>query len=150
MSTIHEQAMSYVYQQVLQRLIGHFTRAERTSLQLLVQRIVVAAGGMEQVGNYKVLIAHGGGEVSSYTLALLRAAQLTIAGRSPKTFQIRVATLRHAGMTQATLDSLNQGYAALFFHDDPRVELLMVENHEVLPFKPSAPAVQCRSGNQPA
>ncbi|WP_347168725.1 hypothetical protein AAHI06_13805 [Pseudomonas salmasensis] len=140
MSTIHEQAMSYVYQQVLQRLIGHFTRAERTSLQLLVQRIVVAAGGMEQVGNYKVLIAHGGGEVSSYTLALLRAAQLTIAGRSPKTFQIRVATLRHAGMTQATLDSLNQGYAALFFHDDPRVELLMVENHEVLPFNHQRPA----------
>ncbi|WP_171905507.1 hypothetical protein [Pseudomonas sp. AP42] len=140
MSTIHEQAMSYVCQQVLQRLIGHFTRAERTSLQLLVQRIVVAAGGMEQVGNYKVLIAHGGGEVSSYTLALLRAAQLTIAGRSPKTFQIRVATLRHAGMTQATLDSLNQGYAALFFHDDPRVELLMVENHEVLPFNHQRPA----------
>ena len=140
MSTIHEQAMSYVYQQVLQRLIGHFTRAERTSLQLLVQRIVVAAGGMEQVGNYKVLIAHGGGEVSSYTLALLRAAQLTIAGRSPKTFQIRVATLRHAGMTQATLDCLNQGYAALFFHDDPRVELLMVENHEVLPFNHQRPA----------
>ncbi|WP_330211355.1 hypothetical protein [Pseudomonas sp. AM4(2022)] len=140
MSTIHEQAMSYVYQQVLQRLIGHFTRAERTSLQLLVQRIVVAAGGMEQVGNYKVLIAHGGGEVSSYTLALLRAAQLTIAGRSPKTFQIRVATLRHAGMTQATLDSLNQSYAALFFHDDPRVELLMVENHEVLPFNHQRPA----------
>ncbi|MCF5571196.1 hypothetical protein GIV66_31010, partial [Pseudomonas sp. PA-3-11C] len=132
--------MSYVYQQVLQRLIGHFTRAERTSLQLLVQRIVVAAGGMEQVGNYKVLIAHGGGEVSSYTLALLRAAQLTIAGRSPKTFQIRVATLRHAGMTQATLDCLNQGYAALFFHDDPRVELLMVENHEVLPFNHQRPA----------
>ena len=50
MSTIHEQAMNHVYQQVLQRLIGHFTRAGRTALQLLVQRIVVAAGGMEQVG----------------------------------------------------------------------------------------------------
>ena len=74
MSAIHEQAMNYVYQQVLQRLVGHFTRTERTVLQLLVQRIVVAAGGMEQVGNYKVLIAHGGGEVSSYALAMLRAA----------------------------------------------------------------------------
>lgn len=60
MSAIHEQAMNYVYQQVLQRLVGHFTRDERTALQLLIQRIVVAAGGMEQVGNYKVLIAHGG------------------------------------------------------------------------------------------
>lgn len=140
MSAIHEQAMNYVYQQVLQRLMGHFTRAERTALQLLIQRIVVAAGGMEQVGNYKVLIAHGGGEVSSYTLALLRAAQLSIVGRAPKTFHLRVATLRHAGMTQATLTSLNEGYNALFFHDDPRVELLMVENKEVQPFNHQRPA----------
>lgn len=140
MSTIHEQAMNYVYQQVLQRLVGHFTRAERTVLQLLIQRILVAAGGMEHVGRYKVLIAHGGGEVSNYTLALLRAAQLTIAGRAPKTFHLRVATLRHAGMTQATLESLHHGYGALFFHDDPRVELLMVENQEVLPFNHQRPA----------
>lgn len=134
MSTIHEQAMNYVYQQVLQRLIGHFSREERTALQLLVQRIVVAAGGMEQVGDYKVLVAHGGGEVSSYTLALLRAAQLTIAGRAPRTFILRVATLRYAGMTDGRLDELNRAYGRLFLHDDPRVELLMVENQEVLPF----------------
>lgn len=140
MSTIHEQAMTYVYQQVLQRLIGHFTREERTALQLLVQRIIVAAGGMEQVGGYKVLVAHGGGEVSSYTLALLRAAQLTIAGRAPRTFHLRVATLRHAGMTESTLEGLNQGYGRLFLHDDPRVELLMVENQEVLPFNHLRPA----------
>ncbi len=74
MSTIHEQAMNYVYQQVLQRLIGHFSREERTALQLLVQRIVVAAGGMEQVGDYKVLVAHGGGEVSSYLGAVACSA----------------------------------------------------------------------------
>jgi alkylhydroperoxidase family enzyme len=130
MSTIHEQAMTYVYQQVLQRLIGHFAREERTALQLLVQRIVVAAGGMEQVGDYKVLVAHGGGKVSSYTLALLRAAQLTIAGRAPRTFHLRVATLRHAGMTESMLEDLNQGYGRLFLHDDPRVELLMVETRK--------------------
>lgn len=140
MSTIHEQAMNYVYQQVLQRLIGYFNREERTALQLLVQRIVVAAGGMEQVGDYKVLIAHGGGEVSTCTLALLRAAQLTIAGRAPRTFRLRVATLRHAGMTEGQLNSVNQGYGRLFLHDDPRVELLMVDNQEVLPFNALRPA----------
>ena len=140
MSTIHEQAMNHVYQQVLQRLIGHFTRAGRTALQLLVQRIVVAAGGMEQVGDFKVLVAHGGGEVSSYSLALLRAAQLTIAGRAPRTFHLRVATLRHAGMTEGQLDTLNRGYGRLFLHDDPRVELLMVENREVQPFNHLRPA----------
>ena len=140
MSTIHEQAMNHVYQQVLQRLIGHFTRSGRTALQLLVQRIVVAAGGMEQVGDNKELVAHGAGEVSSYTLALLRAAQLTIAGRAPRTFDLRVATLRHAGMTEGQLETLNQGYSRLFLHDDPRVELLMVENQEVHPFNHLRPA----------
>ncbi|UXV22391.1 hypothetical protein N4P55_13850 [Pseudomonas fluorescens] len=139
MSAIHEQAMNYVYQQVQQRLVGYFTRAERTALQLLIQRIVVAAGGMEQVGDYKVLVAHGGGEVSSYTLALLRAAQLSIAGRSPRTFQLRVATLCHAGMTQDTLDAIHRGYTRLFFHDDHRVELLMVDNEQVLPFNHQRP-----------
>lgn len=134
MSAIHEQAMNYVYQQVLQRLLGKFSRAERTALQLLVQRVIVAAGGIDQIGDYKVLIAHGGGKGSSCALAFLRAAQLTIAGRAPKSFQLRVATLRHAGMTQTTLDNIQRGYSALFFHDDPRVELLMVENQEVLPF----------------
>ncbi|MGY1919202.1 hypothetical protein ACW9IF_09830 [Pseudomonas tolaasii] len=143
MSAIHEQAMNYVYQQVLQRLIGHFNRAERTTLQLLIQRIVVAAGGMDQVGDYKLLVAHGGGRVSSYTLALLRAAQLTIAGRAPRTFRLRVATLRHAGMTQGILDNIHRGYSRLFFHDDPRVELLMVDNDEVLPFNHQRPASAC-------
>ena len=146
MSAIHEQAMNYVYQQVLQRLIGHLSREERTALQLLVQRIIVSAGGMEQVGDYKVLVAHGGGEVSSYTLAMLRAAQLTIAGRAPRTFQLRVATMRHAGMTQGTLDTLNRGYSRLFFHDDSRVELLMVENQEIHPFNHLRPA--CAEGRK--
>ncbi|NVZ83324.1 hypothetical protein HX836_16070 [Pseudomonas yamanorum] len=140
MSAIHEQAMNYVYQQVLQRLVGHFSRTERTSLQLLIQRIVVAAGGIERLGEYRVLVAHGTGPGSSYVLTLLRAAQLTLAGRTPRTFQLRVATLRHAGMTQTALDTLHRGYSALFLHDDPRVELLMVENQEVLPFNHLRPA----------
>jgi len=90
MSAIHEQAMNYVYQQVLQRLVGHFTRAERTALQLLIQRIVVAAGGMEQVGDYKVLVAHGGGEVSSYTLGTAACGATDYRGRAPRTFAICV------------------------------------------------------------
>lgn len=56
MSTIHDQAMNYVYQQVLQRLLSFFSRAERTALQLLMQRLLVAAGGMENIGHFKVLV----------------------------------------------------------------------------------------------
>src|ERR1700712_2664082 len=94
MTSIHDQAMNYVYQQVLQRLLSFFSRAERTALQLMIQRLVVAAGGMERIGEFKVLAIQSGSRDSCYTLALLRAAQLSIAGRAPATFQLRVASLR--------------------------------------------------------
>ncbi|MHA3738802.1 hypothetical protein ACXR0M_24420 [Pseudomonas sp. Eth.TT006] len=134
MSTIHDQAMNYVYQQVLQRLLSFFSRAERTALQLLIQRLVVAAGGMERMGDYKVMVTPSGTRDSCYTLALLRAAQLSIAGRAPATFQLRVATLRWSGTGTATLDNLHRSFGALFLYDDPRVELLMVDHRQVLPF----------------
>ncbi|TKJ75151.1 hypothetical protein PspCFBP13508_03640 [Pseudomonas sp. CFBP13508] len=139
MSTIHDQAMNYVYQQVLQRLLSFFSRAERTALQLLIQRLVVAAGGMENIGQFKVLVHQSGLRDSCYTLALLRAAQLTIAGRAPATFQLRVASLRWNGDSPVALQNLHRSYSALFLYDDPRVEVLMVDNREVLPFDHRTP-----------
>jgi hypothetical protein len=139
MSTIHDQAMNYVYQQVLQRLLSFFSRAERTALQLLIQRLSVAAGGMEHIGNFKVLVVQSGSRDSCYTLALLRAAQLSIAGRAPATFQLRVATLRWSGSGQSALQNMHRSFSALFLYDDPRVELLMVDHREVMPFDHQAP-----------
>jgi hypothetical protein len=139
MTNIHEQAMSNVYQQVLQRLLSFFSRAERTALQLLIQRLGVAAGGMEQIGDFKVLAIQTGSRDSCFSLALLRAAQLTIASRSPATFHLRVATLRLSSTSPVALDNIHRTYSALFVYDDPRVEVLMVDNREVLPFDPLAP-----------
>ncbi|WP_455805531.1 hypothetical protein [Pseudomonas fluorescens] len=139
MSTIHDQAMNYVYQQVLQRLLSFFSRAERTALQLLIQRLAVAAGGMENIGHFKVLVNQSGSRDSCYTLALLRAAQLSIAGRSPATFQLRVATLRWNGNSETSLQNMHRSYSALFLYDDPRVELVMVDHREVMPFDHQAP-----------
>ncbi|WP_173919072.1 hypothetical protein [Pseudomonas sp. Irchel s3h17] len=139
MSAIHDQAMNYVYQQVLQRLLSFFSRAERTALQLLIQRLVVAAGGTERIGHYKVLMNHSGTPDSCYILAFLRAAQLSIAGRAPSTFQLRVATLRMGTTTPAIMEALHRSYSALFVYDDPRVEVLMADNREVLPFSHSTP-----------
>lgn len=48
---------------------GVFHRAERTALQLLIQRLIVAAGGIERISGFKVLVAFGGGKDSAYTLA---------------------------------------------------------------------------------
>ncbi|MFJ2484672.1 hypothetical protein [Pseudomonas sp. NPDC087639] len=146
MSTIHDQAMNYVYQQVLQRLLSFFSRAERTALQLLIQRLVVAAGGMENIGHFKVLVNQSGSRDSCYTLALLRAAQLSIAGRAPATFQLRVATLRWSGNSHTALQNMHRSYSALFLYDDPRVELLMVDHRQVLPFDHQAPI--CEEGRE--
>jgi hypothetical protein len=145
MSTIHDQAMNYVYQQVLQRLLSFFSRAERTALQLLIQRLAVAAGGMERIGSFKVLVVQSGTRDSCYTLALMRAAQLSIAGRAPATFQLRVATLRWNGMAAPALQNMHRSFSALFLYDDPRVELLMVDDREVLPFDYQAPVSEAGS-----
>ncbi|MCQ3033248.1 hypothetical protein NLO88_21575 [Pseudomonas syringae] len=139
MSSIHEQAMNYVYQQVLQRLLGYFRRAERTALQLLIQRLIVAAGGIERISSFNVLVPFSGGKDSAYTVALLRAAQLSIAGRAPATFNLRVANMRHAGITPAVMENIQRTYSALFLHDDPRVELLEVDHQVVRVFEPDVP-----------
>jgi hypothetical protein len=139
MTHIHDQAMNYVYLQVLQRLLSFFSRAERTALQLMIQRLVVAAGGMERIGDYKVLAIQSGSRDSCYTLALLRAAQLSIAGRAPATFQLRVASLRLNDANPLALENIHRSYSALFLYDDPRVEVLMVDDREVLPFSHLAP-----------
>jgi hypothetical protein len=139
MSTIHEQAMNYVYQQVLQRLLGYFNRAERTALQLLIQRLIVAAGGIERVSSFKALVPFGGGKDSAYTLAFMRAAQLSIACRAPGTFNLRVATMRHAGITPAVMNNIHRTYSALFLYDDPRVETLVIDNQYTQAFEPDLP-----------
>jgi hypothetical protein len=139
MSAIHEQAMTYVYQQMLQRLLDFYSRAERTAIQLLVQRLIVAAGGVERVGDYRVLMVQTGSRESFYVLTALRAAQLTIAGRYPATFSLRVVTPRMGDISQATLENIHRCYSALFVYDDPRVELLMADNREVTPFNHSKP-----------
>lgn len=142
MSSIHEQAMNYVYQQVLQRLLSYFRRSERTALQLLIQRLIVAAGGIERIASFKVMVPFSGGKDSAYTVALLRAAQLSIAGRSPATFNLRVANMRHTGMTPAVMENVQRTYSALFLHDDPRVELLVVDQQSVRLFEPGMPLSQ--------
>ncbi|KAB0507176.1 hypothetical protein F7R14_04765 [Pseudomonas lini] len=139
MTATHDQAMNYVYQQMLQRLLSFFSRAERTALQLMIQRLVMSAGGMERIGDYKVLAIQSGSRDSCYTLALLRAAQLSIAGRAPATFQLRVATLRSNGAASTALENIHRSCSALFLYDDPRVEVLMVDNREVQPFNHLAP-----------
>ena len=127
MNTFHEQAMSSVYQQVLQRLLGIFSRAERIALQLLIQRLLVAGGGVDRIGRYRVMVVHEGGKECAYTLAFLRAAQLSLLGRSPHTFILRIAILRQPRMTANVMARIQAQCSELFIYDDSRVELLLVD-----------------------
>ncbi|NBA98309.1 hypothetical protein GUY40_25810 [Pseudomonas sp. R5(2019)] len=130
--------MSSVFQQVLRRLLEYLSRTQRAALQLLIHRLLVMSGEDSRIGELRILHSHGGGKDSSLALALLRAAQLSIAQRAPDTFRLRVVTSRHAGMTPAVMHNIHRSYSALFLYDDPRVELLVLDNHQLQPFEPLA------------
>lgn len=140
MSSIHHQAMGHVYHQLLERMLGHFTQAQRAALRLLIQRLTVAAGGSGALGQYTILLACGGGKDSLQTLAFLRAAQLSIGQRSPVTFRLRIATCRHAGLTSAAFANMQRACSALFLRDDPRIELLLVDDCQVSPLTEDMPS----------
>lgn len=139
MTAMHQQAMSLVYRQVLDKLLASFTQSQRAALRFLTQRLLLVAGGYQRLGNLKLLLAYGGGKESTQTLTFLRAAQLSLAAGAGVTFKLRVATACHAGLTQAALGNIQRCYEVLVLQDDPRVELLMVDGHAVLPFNARRP-----------
>jgi len=144
MSIIHDQAMHYIYQQVLERLLSHMSQAQRASLQLLIQRLLLAAGGPEYIGTFRVLVVHGGDHRSTRLLAVLRAAQLSIALRAPVTFQLRVMVVCLPAASNALMEQHERCFNALFMHDDPRVQLQMAEGGAVAPFsRRPALAAEC-------
>ncbi|WP_252092085.1 hypothetical protein [Pseudomonas sp. MWU13-3659] len=131
MSNTHDQAMHYVYQQVLQRLFEHMNQAQRASVQLLIQRLLVVAGGQEHVGRFQLMVLHGADRRSARLLACLRAAQLSISLRYVDTFRLRVLVARHPTLDDSTLASHERCFSALFLHDDPRVELLRSDSGQI-------------------
>ncbi len=126
--------MHFIYQQVLERLLSHMSKEQRASLQLLIQRLLVAAGGPEYIGTFRLLVVHGGDRRSARLLAVLRAAQLSIALRAPVTFKLRVLVTCLPATSSALLEQHERTFNALFMHDDPRVQLQMVEGAAVVPF----------------
>ncbi|MFK3815253.1 hypothetical protein ACI2KG_01340 [Pseudomonas sp. NPDC089407] len=134
MTVIHDQAMQYIYRQVLERLLSHMSQAQRASLQLLIQRLLVAAGGPEYIGTFRLQVLQGSDRQSTRLLAMLRAAQLSIAMRAPVTFQLRVLVVSLPVAGSATLEGHELSFSALFLQDDPRVQLQMIEGREVVPF----------------
>lgn len=134
MSTTHDQAMHYIYQQVLQRLLDHMNQAQRASVQLLVQRMLVMGGGADNIDAFRVLVLQGLDSRSTHLLACLRAAQLIIALRHARTFRLQVLVARLPGLDCEALALHERCFSALFLQDDPRVELLRADGGQLGPF----------------
>jgi hypothetical protein len=86
-----------------------------------------------------VLVAFGGGKDSAYMLAFVRAMQLILDKVHGRTFRMRVATNRHAGMPRAVLENIDREYRALRLTDDPDCELLLVDGDEISEFHVDSP-----------
>lgn len=150
MSAMHQQAMKHVYQQVLSRLLGSFSPARRAAVQPLIQRLMSAAGGAQRLGNYRVVLMVCGSAAGNANLAVLRAAQLTLAARHQPTFSIRAAISSHALLDDIRNRNMQRACNALFLHDDSRVELLTLDDEAITPYEhrnAAAPArrVACRT-----
>lgn len=134
MSELHQQAINYVYLQVLQKLQCHYSHRQRLALEQLIPRIVLAAGGPGRLSEHRIMIAHNGGRESAQAVAFLRAAQLSLTVRCGQTFLLRIVTCRQETLTEPTAGNVRRLYAALFVEDDPRVETLLADDHQVSPF----------------
>ncbi|WP_028694163.1 hypothetical protein [Pseudomonas cremoricolorata] len=134
MSDIHDQAMQAIFRQVLERLLERMAQAQRASLQLLIQRLLVAAGGAQSIGRFRLVVLHGPDRASAHLLACLRAAQLSIAQRSAQTFSLRVVVLALPGTRAVELARHERCFNALLLHSDARVELLVARPERAQPF----------------
>lgn len=142
MSELHQQAINYVYLQVLQKLQCHYSHRQRLALEELIRRIILAAGGHEQLRDYKIMVAHNGGRDTTQAVAFLRAAQLSLPLRYGQSFKLRIVTCHQGPLGDPITRNLERLYAALFVEDDPRVETLLADEHGVTAFPAPDPAVQ--------
>ncbi|MFC4375374.1 hypothetical protein ACFO5K_14835 [Nocardia halotolerans] len=120
-------------------LIEYLSEAERQGVRALGQELLDAAGGIDGIGAHKVMVAYGGGKDSSYVVAFVRAVQLHLRLEHGRTFTVRVANMRHAGVPLAVMENIERVYAALRMLDDDRAELLTVDRTEIRPFRVDLP-----------
>ncbi|UUN26972.1 PqqD family protein [Streptomyces sp. FIT100] len=121
-STLHETLSSYL------------SAVELHGIASVGDKLIEAAGGVGQLADYKVMVAYGGGKDSSYVVAFVRAVQLHLQLAHGRTFVMRVANMRHAGVPTAVMENIDRVYRALELLDDPRCELITVDHTEIRRF----------------
>ncbi|NWB99003.1 hypothetical protein HX882_24215 [Pseudomonas gingeri] len=124
-------------------LLGELNRylsvVDRRAVATLGERLISAAGGIEKLADYKLMVAYGGGKDSSYTVSLIRAVQLHLSVLYGHTFFLRIANMRHAGVPDAVMANIDRVYRALHLYDDARVEMLVIDHQQIRPFERHLP-----------
>lgn len=113
---------------------GDLDGAVQSALRLRSQ--LAESGGTE---GRVVLVAYGGGKDSSFAVAFVRCMQLVLKRLYGNTFNLRVATNRHAGMPRAVMENIDRVYRVLGLYGDPDCELLCIDGDDVFPFDVSLP-----------
>jgi hypothetical protein len=126
-------------EELYQELTAYLTEGERRAVEALADQVLTAAGGAAGLARHRIMVAYGGGKDSSYVVAFARATQLHLQLRHGRTFQLRVANMRHAGVPDAVMENIHRVYDALRLLDDPRAQLLTVDNDEIRPFRRDLP-----------
>ncbi|MFJ7095849.1 PqqD family protein [Streptomyces mirabilis] len=120
-------------------LTGFLSDVELDGIKATGERLIEAAGGVDGLPDYKVMVAYGGGKDSTYVVAFVRAVQLHLAQNFDRTFTMRVTNMRHAGVPLAVMENIDRVYRALGLLDDERAELLTVDHTLVRPFRVDLP-----------
>ncbi|MFI9002931.1 PqqD family protein [Streptomyces sp. NPDC053541] len=121
------------------RLTGFLSDVELDGVKATGERLIDAAGGIEELPGHKVMVAYGGGKDSTYVVAFVRAVQLHLAVHYDRTFTLRVANMRHAGVPLAVMENIDRVYRALGLLDDERAELLTIDHTLVRLFRVDLP-----------
>ncbi len=124
------------------RLFGYLSQVEITGVKAVGEQIVESAGSPDKLPEYKLMVAYGGGKDSTYVVAFVRAVQLYLQDTFGRTFVMRVANMRHAGVPQAVMDNIDRVYRALGLPQDERVELITIDHTLIRPFERVLPLPQ--------
>lgn len=132
MSEMHQQALASIYRQVLQRLVNAHGEAQRQAMLRLAEGLGRRFPQPEQA---RLVVMCSGDRDGLIAVALLRGAQLLLAEAQGQTFRLRVAVPLHPGMSTVDHGNVQRACAALFLHEDERVEVLAVNCTGLHPYE---------------
>ncbi|MDV2998817.1 MAG: hypothetical protein N5P05_000423 [Chroococcopsis gigantea SAG 12.99] len=137
-----------VRDEVFSQLLKYLSLSDLESIKTCTLKLLEVFPHQREINRNRVLVAYGGGKDSSYMLAFVRMMQLGLYIDKGETFQLRVATNRHAGMPVAVMENIDRIYSVLKLYQDPDVETLLIDDNEVSHFdlyRPLPPALVDRN-----